>query len=188
MKIRILLLALLVPVAVVFGQDELTFEPDRNVSPEEQYGEKNPSNDAQVESDEDKAIRKLQRIKTRFGDSEGAVLLLEEAEQQRNEWQADQVREKLTEAKDQIEKVKSRGISQTKRKQLAGAWARLAKSERLLFGDTDNNLEWLRTAYDLDPDNEEVARALGIAERKQEYALARLEAAAQFRASREQQN
>lgn len=182
-----LLLLCLFPL-ISHAQDSLTFEPDRNVPPSEQYSERNPSNDPQSEPTEETNAKRSQRIKNRFGDSEGAITLVEEAERNRKQWQAEQVRETLVQAKDALTKVKDWGISGQKRKQLSAAWGRLAQSERFLFGDTDNNLEWLRKANELDPNNEDVGRALDIAERKKEFTLLQLEEAARIRAARKQQN
>lgn len=181
-------LALLLSSTFSHSQGQLTFEPDRNVPPSEQYLERSPSNDPETEAKEETNAERSQRINDRFGDSGAAIKLVEDAEKNRDHLEAELVRDKLSEAKDALNKVKSSGISEKKRNQLAAAWGRLAKSERFLFGDTDNNLEWLRNAYDLDPDNEDIARALDVAERKQSYAFAQLEEAAKVRAQREQQN
>jgi hypothetical protein len=187
MFIKSLIVLCLFPM-LTFGQGQLTFEPDRNVASSEQYPDRNPSNDPQSEPKEETNSERSQRIRNQFGDAEGAITLVEEAERNRTEWNVEQVREGLSQAKDELHKVKSIGISTKKRNQLAAAWGRLAKSERFLFGDTPNNLEWLRRANELDPDNEDVARALDLAERKNEFTQLQLAEAARIRTARQQQN
>lgn len=183
-------LLILAPLFLItnFSQGQLKIEPDRNVPPSQQYPDDNPSNDVSEGDREETTAERNERIKKRFGDSEAAIILMEEAERSRSELEAELVREKLIQAKDELMKMKSTGISQKKKRQLADAWGRLAKSERLLFGDTTNNLNWLRTAYELDPGNEDIARALDVAERKHEYAQIRLAEAARIRAERNQQD
>ena len=167
------------------AQVRLEFERNRNVPPSQQYPEKNPENVVEGNSRTETVAQQRARLRSLFGDAESAITLVEDIESSRKIWVAEQVRNKLNDAKGRLQKIKSRRISKKKRKQLALAWGRLARSERFLFGDTIQNLEWLRKAHELDPDNQDVARALDVAERKNEYAQRRLEEAAKIRAARE---
>ena len=187
-RIKSISLAILLPISVSYSQDALEIQPDRNVPPVKQYKERTPSNDPDSGSLEETESHRNQRIKERFGDSENAVVLIEDAEKNRGQWEAEQVRQNLLQARDKLDTVKATGVSAKKKAQLASSWGRLAEAERFLFGDTPNNLEWLRKANELDPDNEDVARALDVAERKHEYTELQLAEAAKIRAARNHQN
>ncbi len=128
------------------------------------------------------ASERTKRINDRFGDAASAVILIEDTEVQKKDLSPEEVRANLDLAKRDLEKISARGISRTKKRQLADSWNRLVRAEKELFGDTPNVIAWLRVARDLNPDNEEVIRALQWAEEKEEIANRRIKEAEQLRA------
>ena len=79
-----------------------------------------------------------------------------------------------------IDRVANRGLgnlSIRQRKQLSRSWMLIYDVTKRLDGDTPDSLEQLRIAYDLDPEDESLARELSFQQKRADIVQARLTAA-----------